>query len=97
MLLLIQHKNHFSKILHNIIIYCDIHKINNKQKQTHDVIIFAAFYTPHWTQALVGPRAIDGSGLDEGRSNRRKTALQGALVLTKSERLELGDTLLQTL
>ena len=30
-------------------------------------------------------------------SYRRETALQGALVLTKSGRLELGDNILQTL
>jgi len=30
-------------------------------------------------------------------SYRRKTALQGALVLTKSGRLELGDDILRTL
>jgi len=30
-------------------------------------------------------------------SYRRKTALQGASVLAKSGRLELGDTILQTL
>ena len=30
-------------------------------------------------------------------SNRRETALQGALVLAKSVRLELGDNILWTL
>ena len=30
-------------------------------------------------------------------SYRRETALQGALVLAKSERLELGDNILRTL
>jgi len=34
---------------------------------------------------------------DEMLSYRRNTALQGALVLAESERLELGDKILQTL
>jgi len=35
--------------------------------------------------------------LDEMLSYRKETALQGALVLAKSKRLELGDNIVRTL
>jgi len=38
-----------------------------------------------------------GHKLDKMLSYRRETALQGALVLAKSGRLELGDNILRTI